>query len=264
MKKTVPKILLQILFIYIVILTFLYVAQRSFIYFPSDVKPNVTQFNNIEEIQVTTSDSLTLTGWFKKPKKDKEIIVFFHGNASNHLGSYYTLKPYLEKGYGFLSVGYRGYSGNEGKPSEQGFYNDARAFINILIAKGTAQENIILYGQSIGSGVAVQMATEFPNVKAVILESPYTSLPDVAAQTYFFVPVHLLMKDQFDSLSKIKKVIAPLFILQGTLDKIIPPELGKILFSMANEPKEIISLDGYAHNDLPVSLMAEKVMDFLE
>jgi len=264
MKKTIQKMLLQIIFIYLCIVAFLYVTQRSFIYFPSSAKPDATQFDNIEEIEVTTVDNLTLTGWFKKPTNEKYTIVIFHGNASNHIGSYYTLQPYIEQGYGFLSIGYRGYNGNVGKPSEEGFYKDARAFINGLIETGISQEKVILYGQSIGTGVAVQMATEFPNVKAVILESPYTSLPDVAAKTYFFVPVHFLMKDKFDSYSKIKNMKSPLFILQGKNDQTIDPQLGERLFDAANEPKYLFQFQGHGHNDLPFVKMAEKVIASLQ
>ena len=158
---------------------------------------------------------------------------------------------------------YRGYGGNAGKPSEQGFYQDARAWLQKLQELGLSQDNIILYGESIGTGVAVQMATEFPDVKALILESPYTSLPDVAAGTYFFIPVHLLMKDKFDSYAKIKNVKVPLMIIQGLSDRVIRPKFGQKLFDAANEPKDILKLDGYGHNDLPTGVIAEKTRAFI-
>ena len=120
------------------------------IYFPDKTTPDISPYvaEGLQEVAVQTEDGLNLTAWLKKPEGDKETIVFFHGNASNHLGNVYMAAPYMRDGYGFLSVGYRGYSGNAGKPSEQGFYADARASLKALIDSGLAPENIILYGQS--------------------------------------------------------------------------------------------------------------------
>lgn len=265
MVLRIKNTLLYVLLIYVALIGLLYVFQRSMIYFPSKDVPNISIFSDegIQEFSVETEDGLTLTAWLKKPEDGKETLVFFHGNASNHVGTAYMALPYLQRGYGLLSVGYRGYSGNTGKPSEEGFYADARAHIKALIDAGIAENDIVLYGQSIGTGVAVQMATEFPNVKALVLESPYTSLPDVAAKTYFFVPVRLLMKDRFDSLSKIQNIKMPLLVMQGSADNIISPQFGKRLFDAANDPKEIKILEGYGHNNLPVEAMAEKVMAFV-
>lgn len=264
-SKRIKKILFQILIIYLCLVAGLYFAQRSLIYFPPKEKPDITPYadNGVTEMITRSADGLDLTSWARQAEEGQPTIVMFHGNASNHIGSLYKMQPYIEQGYGFVSAGYRGYNSNAGKPSEEGFYQDARAAINNLKTTGVSEDNIILYGESIGTGVAVQMATEYPAIKAVILESPYTSLPDVAAGTYFFVPVHLLMKDKFNSLSKIKNIKAPLLIVQGKNDRVIPPKFGQRLFDAANEPKEILSLDGYGHNDLPIDAMAAKVMRFI-
>ena len=263
--KRIKKILLTLLLIYVCLVGVLYFMQRSMIYFPSRDKPDITPYTaqGVFETTVETADGIILNGWMRSPDLDEPTIVFFHGNASALNWTVFKAAPYAQEGYGFLLAGYRGYGGNEGKPSELGFYEDARGWINHLLELGIPQEKIILYGESIGTGVAVQMATEFPNLRAVILESPYTSLPDVAAKTYFFVPVRLLMKDRFDSLSKITNVTAPVFVMQGAADNIIPPAFGQKLFDAANEPKDILTLSGHGHNDMPIDVMAKAALEFI-
>ncbi|MEM7617984.1 MAG: alpha/beta fold hydrolase [Pseudomonadota bacterium] len=264
--KAIKKIVSTILIVYFCVVVGLYMAQRSLIYFPDKAIAELPTLNDItvEVLNVMNEDNLTLRGWFVKPQENKPTIVFFHGNASRHEASLWKSLPFVEEqGYGFLSVGYRGYGGNPGKPSEQGFYDDSRAFIDALKQSGIAEEDIILYGQSIGTGVAVQMATEYPNARAIILESPYTSLVDVAAAKYFFVPVRVLLKDRFDSFPKINQVKTPLLILHGKDDRIIPVSYGQKLFDAANEPKKLIALDGIGHNDIPREGVYEAAIQFM-
>lgn len=237
------------------------------IYFPSKNKSDITRYaaTGVEAVPLITNQGLELTAWYKAPRMEKETLVFFHGNASSHEGNILTARPYLEQGYGFLSIGYPGYEGNDGKPYEDSLYEAARTSINYLNKDlQTPQNQIVLYGQSIGTGVAVQMATEYDDIKSVILEAPYTSLPAVAAKQYFFVPVKLLMKDKYDSLSKIKNVKAPLLVLYGSEDRIIPPAFSQRLFDTANEPKKIIELFVYGHNDMPVERRALETIKFLK
>ena len=257
--------LFHFLLLYLSFVAVLYFTQRSMIYFPDTQKPDIGAYaqNNVTQMSVRTLDGLTLSGWFKPPLFQKDVVVFFHGNASHYGTRIEKAMAQAYKGYGFLLEGYRGYGGNPGKPSEEGLYNDARAWMHALVNRGVRAENIILYGESLGTGVAVQMALEYPDVKALVLESPYTSLPDVAAKTYFFVPVRLLMKDKFDSLSKIKKVKAPLLVLQGMKDRVVAPSFGQRLFAAANDPKEMVSLEGYGHNDMPDGILAQKLAAFV-
>ena len=258
------KIIFWIIITYFAFVAALYLIQRSMIYFPSKQVESLPTIAAVERLAVTTTDNINLSGWHVAPQEAKPVIVFFHGNASRHSESFYRIFPFIEDGYGFLSIGYRGYGGNDGKPSEQGFYNDARAFITALKEKGINEDQIILYGQSIGTGPAIQMATEFKNIRAVVLESPYTALPDVAAKTYFFVPVHLLMKDKFDNLSKISDVTAPLLIIHGKNDRIIPFHFGQTLFEAANDPKKLIALDNIGHNNIPTHDLKDDIVEFLK
>lgn len=253
--------------VYLCVLTALYFLQRKMIFYPDTTSPDITLFSTlgIENIEVKTTDGLNISGWWHKAKPNKPTILFFHGNAGHHGHRVYNTQNYIENGFGVLLAGYRGYGGNKGYPSESGFYEDARTYIKHLIKNGVAEQDIILYGQSIGSGVAVQMATEFPNVKALILEAPYTSLPDVAARQYFFIPVHFLMKDKFDNLSKIQNVTAPLLIIHGTKDKIIPATMSQTLFNTATSlNKEIYLLKNHGHNDLPFKTLSSKVISFTQ
>src|SRR6185312_2979229 len=151
----------------------------------------------LQPLEVKTEDGLTLTSWYTPARKiDKFTIVFFQGNAG-HLGyRNYKVRPWIDAGYGVLMVGYRGF-GNPGSPSEEGLYNDARAAIDAVRAKGVPDKALVLYGESMGTGVAVQMATEY-DASALILESPYTSIPAVGADRYPLVPARLLIRDKFD------------------------------------------------------------------
>lgn len=266
MKQRVKSILFYFCIIYIAIVGGLYFGQWAMIYFPAKYKPDITPYVSagLYEARTQTSDGLTLSSWVRDANEGKETLVRFHGNAYNHEGSLYKASPFISDGYGFLSVGYRGYNSDEGKPSERGFYKDARAWIDYLIASGVPQEELVLYGESVGTGVAVQMATEYPNIKAVVLEAPYTSFPDVAKRLYFFAPVALLMKDRYDNLSKIKDVKAPLLIMYGSEDNIIPPKLSKRLFEAANDPKQIVEIEGHGHNDMPIERLALETVTFIE
>ncbi len=261
----IKEIISFILIAYLCIISGLYFAQRNLIYFPDKIVAEIPNIPNvtIDAVIVEAKDGLNLRGWYIAAQNDNPTIVFFHGNASNHLNSLYKMMPFIDEGYGFLSVGYRGYGGNEGKPSEQGFYADSRAFINDIKLRGVTEDNIILYGQSIGTGVAVQMAVEYPQAKALILESPYTSLVDVAAEKYFFVPTALLLKDKFDSQAKIGGINIPTLIIHGKEDRLIPFKFGQRLFDKANEPKKLFPLIGIGHNDIPKDKAFEVVTKFL-
>ena len=169
--------------------------------------------------------------------------------------------PYIKAGYGVLLLAYRGYSGNQGQPSEQGLYNDARAALHFLKKQHIAEHCMVLFGESLGTGVAVQMATEF-HVGAVILQSPYTSIADVGQKHYPFLPVHWLLKDRYDSRDKITHIHAPLFIFHGTKDKIIPLAMGEKIYQSALPPKQMKIYPEAGHGNLPNT--SSLIMHFLQ
>src|SRR5690606_5603044 len=148
-----------------------------------------------------------------------------------------------------------------GKPAEQGLYKDARAFLGWLREKGTPNSKIILYGESLGAAVAVQMATEFTPA-ALILEAPFSSAADLARKMYFFVPVDLLLLDRFENRRKIAGIKAPKLIVTGENDNIVPPENSLILFEAAPEPRYHISLPGAGHNTMDQFGLSREVLNF--
>lgn len=264
--KRIKKIFINIILIYLCFVAVLYLIQRKMVFFPQPNVPDISAYINsgMQALDLNIDKNTRTTSWYRAPINGKQTLVFFHGNASNHLGNAYKAAPYLNKGYGFLSVGYPGYGGNAGKPSEQSLYAAARAGLSYLMeALETPPEDIVLYGESLGTGVAVQMGLDFDGLQAIILESPYTSLPDVAATRYFFVPVHILMKDKFNSLKKVQGLKTPLLIMRGGQDTVIPPAFGQKLYDAANAPKDIIQFDAYGHNNMPIEAMALKVEQFL-
>jgi len=264
--KKAGRMILWAIGIYIAFMAFVYLYQRNLMYFPDTSKPALSQagYEGIEEISVITGDDLDLTGWYKPAENGKPTILWFHGNALHHAYRMSRAIPYMEEGYGVVLAGYRGFGGNPGKPTEQGLYDDARAYMRALIDSGMKEENIILYGESLGSGVAVQLATEFPDVKALVLEAPYTSTVDIGKMRFFYLPVSVLMKDRFESLGKISDVEAPVVVIHGQKDMVIPYRYGKKLYDAAGEPKMLLSYPAAGHNDLADFGAAQDVMNYLE
>ncbi|MBS1806233.1 MAG: alpha/beta hydrolase [Acidobacteria bacterium] len=246
---------------YALLIVAFYFTQRSLLYFPTRVYLTPAEAHAdsaFREIEVKTSDGLKLKAWYAAAKSLPFTIVFFHGNGDSLSGSAQVAEPYIEAGYGFLAVEYRGFSGLPGKPTETGLYNDARACIHALIASGIEPRHMILYGHSLGTGVAIEMAREFP-VGGLMVLAPYLSIPSLAQVHYPFLPARLLVLDRFENEKKIGELHVPVLVANGDNDELIPPSHGQKLFSMANEPKEYHSIPGRGHNDsfdgfAPISL----------
>lgn len=252
--------------IYVSFVAGLYMAQRQILYIGSSVTPDIKSAGipNLRAAQVKTQDGLDITGWYvPAANKNMPTIVFFHGNASRMSWSMMKMPEFIEKGYGILIGEYRGYSGNPGKPTEEGLYNDGRAYIDWLKLHGINEEKIILYAESIGTGIAVQMAGEYAPFRAIVLEAPFTSAVDVAGKHYWFVPVRRLFKDRYDSYGKIEQIKSPLIVVHGKKDMIIPYEFGLKLFDKAPHPKTMITLDDAGHNDIYEHGAVEKILSAL-
>lgn len=238
--------------LYLGILGIFFVSQRSLLYYPTHnwVALNDAHANpSFKDFPVRTEDGIELKGWFAPATSKRYIFVFFHGNADNLASASSIADPYLAAGYGFLVTEYQGYSGLPGKPTEAGLYADGRAYIRGLMAQGVKSEDIILFGHSLGTGVAVQMAEEF-HVGGLILLAPYLSIPKIAQVEYPFLPAGILALDRFENFRKMKSIHVPVLILNGTDDQVIPPSQGKQLFELANEPRQFESLPNHGHNDL--------------
>jgi uncharacterized protein len=237
--------------LYLLLLIAFFETQRKLLYYPtrSYVPLSEAGANHaFREISVRTSDGIDLKGWYAPATSKPFTIVFFHGNADCLYGAAPVADPYIAAGYGFLLTEYRGYSGLHGKPSETGLYNDGRAFIRKLMTYGIPSQRMIVFGHSLGTGVAVQMAEEF-QVGGLMLLAPYLSIPKLAQIDFPFFPSSLLALDRFENEKKIGKVHVPVLIANGDVDRVIPPSQGTALFALANQPKEFRSIRGHGHND---------------
>jgi fermentation-respiration switch protein FrsA (DUF1100 family) len=234
-------------------ITALWALQRDLMYFP-DGAPRVPpsfyeMLAGVQEVLLTTADGVELAAWYAPAPLNRPTVVMFHGNHGSLRHLRYRLKHFKDAGMGVLLLSYRGYSGNAGTPSEDGLYVDARAALDWLGVNGVASPSLVLYGISLGSGVATKMAAE-REVGAVVLEAPYTSTVDVAAVRFPLVPVGWLMADRFESLARIPAITEPLLVMHGDRDSVIPQHFGRTLFDAANEPKEGFWPRGVGHNDV--------------
>ncbi|HAU1151784.1 TPA: alpha/beta hydrolase [Legionella pneumophila] len=232
-----------------IVITLMYLFQRHLIYFPNRHTPKLEDYNasDMKIVSLHTEDNLHLKSWYIPAGKHRPTILYLHGNAG-HIGYRMPLaREFIDAGLGVFLLEYRGYGGNPGKPNEKGLYEDGEAAIEFLIQHGVPSKSVILYGESIGTGVATQLATKYP-VCAVILQSPFTSLTRLAQYHY---PLNFLKPwDQYNSLARMKKIHAPLLVLHGKLDQIVPYQEGLNVFNEANEPKKMLSFDDKEHNDL--------------
>lgn len=238
--------------IYMVFVGGLFVFQRSLLYLPERSRPDPTEHGvaGLAAVTVTTGDGLALTHWYRPPAApDGPVVVLFHGNAG-HIGYRVPkLKFLLAAGVGVYFVEYRGFGGNPGKPSQAGLMTDGQAVMADLAARGIAPEQTILYGESLGCGVAIMLAAEHA-IAGLILEAPYTSIAAVAQSHYWYLPVRWLLHDTWDAAARIDEVSAPILVFHGERDRTVPFRLGKRLYELAPEPKELLAIPAAAHTDL--------------
>jgi fermentation-respiration switch protein FrsA (DUF1100 family) len=248
--------------VYVAVIATLFVVQRSLLYHP--VSAGAAPDANgppIQVVRIDTADGERLVGWWLPAQPGKPTILFFNGNAAGLEIQKGRWRRIAAEGVGFLAIGYRGYDGSTGHPSERGLREDARAAYDWL-ARRVPASDIIIHGFSLGSGVAVRLATERP-ARALILEAPYTSTADVAAQAAPWAPVRLLMLDQFRSRDLIGKARMPLLVIHGDADSVVPFAQGRALYGMARPPKTFVRMIGSDHNTLTRDGAYDHVWRFL-
>jgi uncharacterized protein len=237
--------------IYFLAMLLLYLFQTRLIFYPGKLSRDV-KFklrHQDEEVYIKCADGVTINGIFYRGDRD-DVILYFHGNAGDLSGWQFVAEDFYASGFSVLLIDYRGYGKSEGNISEKGFYADAEAAYGFLVQKkGFNPQDIIIYGRSIGSGVAVHLAATYPN-KGLVLEAPYTSLGSLAdTKVPFFFP-SVYLHYTFNNERRINSIKAPLIVVHGSNDTLIPPGEGRILYEKFKGRKAFVLVNGGAHNDL--------------
>ena len=227
---------LILLLVYISIVVFLFFYQRKLLYHPSENNYlDETQLNHkIEKTFIQSNDKL-VSWYFKKNSKFKTIL-FFHGNAGKLDNRVYKLNELSKLNINYLIIAYRGFSGNTGSPSENGLYEDANSAKVWLNKNGVNDKDIIIYGESLGTAVAIDLASRY-KFSGIILESPFTSMLELAQKYYPIIPVKLILKDRYESKKKLNDIKSPVLVMHGRNDNIVPFYMGQQIYEALSEPK---------------------------
>ena len=230
------NILIGLITIYVIVCLVIFLSQRKLLYHPNE--NNYLDENKlthkIEKVFVKSDNRLI--GWYHFKDRKYKTLLFFHGNAGNLQNRIYKLNEIAELELNYLIIAYRGFSGNEGKPTEDGLYEDAKSAKIWLNNNGVKDKDIILYGESLGTAVAVDLASKH-KFAGIILESPFTSMTRLAQKYYPIFPVKIILKDKFDSINKIQKINSPLLVMHGEKDTIVPFSMGVEIFEKSNTQK---------------------------
>ena len=242
-----------------------YLSQRQLMYFPSSerMQPREVGLTDVEEVVLRDRSGGSLFSWFGRAQTGRPTILFFHGNGGAVAHRAHRFRGLMADGLGMFVLGYPGYGGSDGRPSERAFLEAARDAYEYLLGEGLGPDDIVIYGESIGSGVAVRLAAEV-GAKGLVLEAPLSSAVDVAREHYPWLLAGLLMKDTYRSVDHIDRIDMPLLVVHGENDRIIPIELGLRLFERAQYPKSFVRIPGAGHNDLYLHATDEIAGDFIK
>jgi uncharacterized protein len=237
---------------YLVVCLVMWLLENRLVFYPTaaSVAWNEPPDASIQDVYVTSSGGSKIHAWYLPAQPADAVLVLFPGNAGNLSGRGESLVKIRERlGTSVLIFDYPGYGKSEGKPNEERCYDAAEAALGWLRdEKAVPTERMILYGESLGGGVATEMARRHP-CRALVLVKTFTLLPAVAKRHYPWLPCHWLMSNRFDNLSKLPEVHAPVFVASATADRVVPYEHGELLFRAANEPKHFFRAEGSDHND---------------
>lgn len=223
-----------------------FLLQERLVYFPSGV-PRVDPSAlglAFQERRPRTADDLLLHAWWVPAAEQRGAVLISHGNAGNVADRLHLVRAFHELGLSVYLYDYRGFGRSEGRPSEQGTYLDAEAAYDDLVRElGLAPERLVLYGESLGGAVSIELARRRP-AAALIVEASFTSLPDVGARAYPFLPVRLLARHRYDSISKVGELALPLLVVHSPEDEIVPFEQAERLRAAAAEGAELLVTTG--------------------
>lgn len=236
---------------YLGVVAALYVKQREML-FPiptvTRTSPDAAGLAQAEEHVLTTADGERIIVWHVPAQPGRRVVIYCPGNGDSLAGAAGRFRDIVADGTGLIALSYRGYAGSSGQPSEHGLLADAAATY-AFAASRYEPGRMIAWGYSLGTGVAIALAADHP-FAALILEAPYTSITDVAAAAFPYLPVRLLLKDHFASDTRLQRVTAPILMMHGTEDTTIPIAFGERLFALAHDPKQFVRIVGAHHDDL--------------
>lgn len=249
---------------YILLLSLLFVAQRRLMYHPTDERPVPAAYGlfRAEAFDIPSHDQLPLYSWWQPPRTDHgKVVLYFHGNAGSIAGRADRALHFTDQGHGILFPSYRYNAGAGGAPSEEALIADAIALYDWLMKQGFEGKQVVVYGESLGSGIAVALATQ-REVAALILEAPYSSIAEVAQSVYWYMPAKWLVHDKFDSTAIIGELTVPILIVHGGRDRVIPPRFARLLHEAAPDHTELVILPEAGHEDLYGHGMIKILGDF--
>ena len=252
MKGLLLSTLFLMAALYIAVLVFMYVAQRSFQYMPGSRQfetPQAYGLAGFDAVSLTAPDMTELRGWFAPPPSAQApVVLYLHGNAGTLGDREARFALFRQEGFGVLAISWRGFGGSDGSPTEAGLMQDGRSALAFLADKGVQPSQVVIFGESLGSGVAVQLAADAAaRPAALVLDAPFTSTADVARLRYWFLPVGLLMKDQFRSDLFAPNVTVPVMVMHGTADQITPFRFGERLAGLFAGPVTFYPMQGGRH-----------------
>ena len=236
---------------YLLVAVAAYLAQRKLMYFPDPTHtlPLQVGLAGVAEHVLLTPDGARVMVWYGKAMPGRPTILYFHGNAGSLANRAERIRRFMDEGLGIYMMTYRGYGGSTGRPSEQANVADAQLAYGALVREGVDPKSLVVYGESLGTGVAARIASE-RLASGLVLEAPYTSIVAIAARAYPFLPVRMLLRDRYETDKIIAQVHVPLLILHGRQDDVIPVEMGRIVAQLANEPKRLAIFPAGRHSDL--------------
>jgi uncharacterized protein len=264
-RRLFKLLLFMTLFGYVAVVCVLYVKQRELVFAATNINPPIGKLDlgNAVQVEIKTPDSEKLVAFYQAAKPNRPVILFFHGKGGELLNVVKKLRYFSAKDFGYLAIDYRGVGGSTGVTSKDGMIIDGVAAFDWLIKNGVPAASVVVLGESLGTGIAVNVAAQ-RNAAALALGAPYTSVADVAAERYWFVPVKQLLIDNIDSISAIATVTEPLLIVHGKLDKTIPYHFGQTLYEAANKPKAFLPIENAGHEVLFRTEVWDEYLKFFE
>lgn len=274
-KKMLVTALISVVILYFLVMVFLYFYQGKLVYLPDIAGRQIYSTPadiglSFQDVWLTTEDGTKLHSWFIPAEKNNAVVLFFHGNAGNISHRLESINIFNQIGLSVMIIDYRGYGQSEGVPNEAGTYQDARAAWEYLTKK-FASNQIVIFGRSMGGAVATELTRELSAMVgdtskpvALILESTFTSVPNLGRELYPVFPIGLLATIRYDSLTKMKDIALPVLVIHSPDDEIIPYSHGQALFAAAREPKQFYSLQGDHNNGFRLSPKYPQVLrDFI-